>query len=340
MRSRGARRRGGESRTTYRRVVTDEPPTTTDAALRRRRFAGAATQLGTEVSINFGSSLAGLVIPVVGSFVVVAVRQLVMAIAVLPFYRPKRAELTWRRLRPAVALGVVLAVMNVSFYESVDRLGLGVAATIEFLGPLAIALFTSRRVLDVVCAVAAGLGVVLLIGPWAGGVADAGTSGAAADASSVDPWGVALALTAAAAWAGYILLTRRVATRLPGLEGLTVASLVSLALLVPLAIWTFDPSAVDARVLLLLLGVGVLSSALPYSLDTYILRRITPRLYAIITSFGPVIAAVFGALVLGESFTIVEVIAIAVVCGAAGLALATQRDRPVTDLEATAKSIP
>lgn len=320
----------------------------TDAALRRRRFAGAATQLGTEVSINFGSSLAGLVIPVVGSFVVVAVRQLVMAIAVLPFYRPKRVELTWRRLRPAVALGVVLAVMNVSFYESVDRLGLGVAATIEFLGPLAIALFTSRRLLDVACAIAAGLGVLLLIGPWAGGGAlggsgatDAGARAAAdAGTSGVDPWGVVLALTAAAAWAGYILLTRRVATRLPGLEGLTVASLVSLALLVPLAIWTFDPSTVDGRVLLLLLGVGVLSSALPYSLDTYILRRITPRLYAIITSFGPVIAAVFGALVLGESFTIVEVIAIAVVCGAAGLALATQRDRPVTDLEATAKSIP
>ena len=308
----------------------------TDAALRRRRFAGAATQLGTEVSINFGSSLAGLVIPVVGSFVVVAVRQLVMAIAVLPFYRPKRAELTWRRLRPAVALGIVLAVMNVSFYESVDRLGLGVAATIEFLGPLAIALFTSRRLLDVACAAAAGLGVLLLIGPWAEGGGDAG----AGATPGVDPWGVVLALTAAAAWAGYILLTRRVATKLPGLEGLTVASLVSLALLVPLAVWTFDPSAIDGRVLLLLLGVGVLSSALPYSLDTYILRRITPRLYAIITSFGPVIAAVFGALVLGESFTFVEVIAIAVVCGAAGLALATQRDRPVTDLEATAKSIP
>ena len=308
----------------------------TDAALRRRRFAGAATQLGTEVSINFGSSLAGLVIPVVGSFVVVAVRQLVMAIAVLPFYRPKRAELTWRRLRPAVALGIVLAVMNVSFYESVDRLGLGVAATIEFLGPLAIALFTSRRLLDVACAAAAGLGVLLLIGPWAEGGGDAGAGGT----PGVDPWGVVLALTAAAAWAGYILLTRRVATKLPGLEGLTVASLVSLALLVPLAVWTFDPSAIDGRVLLLLLGVGVLSSALPYSLDTYILRRITPRLYAIITSFGPVIAAVFGALVLGESFTFVEVIAIAVVCGAAGLALATQRDRPVTDLEATAKSIP
>ena len=310
----------------------------TDAALRRRRFAGASTQLGTEVSINFGSSLAGLVIPVVGSFVVVAVRQLVMAIAVLPFYRPKRAELTWRRLRPALALGVVLAVMNVTFYESIDRLGLGIAATIEFLGPLSIALFTSRRLLDVGCAVAAGVGVVLLVGPWAGGGGE--SDAAAASASGVDPIGVLLALTAAASWAAYILLTRRVATRLPGLEGLTVASLVSLALLVPFAIATLDVGALDWRVVGLLLGVGVLSSALPYSLDTYILRRITPRLYAIITSFGPVIAAIFGALVLGERFTVVEAVAIVVVCGAAGLALATQRDRPVTDLEATAQAIP
>ncbi|MGR2752415.1 EamA family transporter [Agromyces arachidis] len=317
-------------------------PAMTDAALRRRRFAGASTQLGTEVSINFGSSLAGLVIPVVGPFVVVAVRQLVMAVAVLPFYRPKRAELTWRRLRPALALGVVLALMNVSFYEAIDRLGLGVAATIEFLGPLAIALFTSRRLLDVGCAVAAGAGVFLLIGPWGGGAggAEGATDAAAASASGVDPIGVLLALTAAASWAGYILLTRSVATKLPGLEGLTVASLVSLGLLVPFAIATLDVGALDWRVVGLLLGVGVLSSALPYSLDTYILRRITPRLYAIITSFGPVIAAIFGVIVLGERFTAVEAIAIVVVCGAAGLALATQRDRPVTDLEATAQAIP
>jgi inner membrane transporter RhtA len=232
---------------------------------------------------------------------------------------------------------VVLAVMNVTFYESIDRLGLGIAATIEFLGPLSIALFTSRRLLDVGCAVAAGVGVMLLVGPWAGG---AGEADAAASASGVDPVGVLFALTAAASWAAYILLTRRVATKLPGLEGLTVASLVSLALLVPFAVATLDVGALDWRVVGLLLGVGVLSSALPYSLDTYILRRITPRLYAIITSFGPVIAAVFGALVLGERFTTVEAVAILVVCGAAGLALATQRDRPVTDLEATAKAIP
>lgn len=306
---------------TYRRTVQENDAATS------RRFAGAATQLGTEVSINFGSSLAGLVIPVVGSFVVVAVRQLVMVAVVLPFYRPKRTELTWRRLWPAVVLGVVLAVMNLSFYESVHLLGLGIAATIEFLGPLALALATSRRVLDIVCALAAGAGVVLLIGP--------GSS----DAADIDPWGLALALTAAASWAAYIVLTRRVAVGLPGLEGLTVASIVSLALLLPFAMATFDADAVDWRIVGLLLGVGLLSSALPYSLDTYILRRISPRLYAIITSSGPVIAALFGWLVLGETFSPTELVAIALVCGAAGTAIATQRERAKSQLEQTAEGL-
>lgn len=291
---------------------------------RRDRAIGAGTQVATEVSINFGSSIAGLLIPVVGSVVVVAARQLVTAVAVLPFYRPRRAELTWRRLWPALALGVVLAAMNLSFYEAVGRLGLGIAATIEFLGPFALALVGSRRVLDGVCAIAAAAGVFLLTA----------TEGA------LDPVGVVLALTAAAAWAAYILLTRRVATRLPGLEGLSVASVVATVLTVPVALVVIDYSRLDWGVLGLLLALGVLSSALPYSLDTFILRRISPRLYAIITSFGPVVATVFGVLVLHESFTLVQLAGIVIVCVAAGAAIATQRERPRSDLEAAAESIP
>ena len=291
---------------------------------RRDRVVGAGTQVATEVSINFGSSIAGLLIPLVGAVVVVAARQLVTAAAILPFYRPKRAELTWRRLWPALALGVVLAVMNLSFYEAVGRLGLGIAATIEFLGPFALALLGSRRILDGVCALAAAGGVVLLTA----------TEGA------LDPVGVVLALTAAAAWAAYILLTRRVATRLPGLEGLSVASVVATVLTVPIALVVIDYTRVDWGVLGLLLALGVLSSALPYSLDTFILRRITPRLYAIITSFGPVVATVFGVLVLGERFALIQVVGILVVCLAAGISIATQREKPRSALEAAAKGMP
>ncbi len=289
----------------------------------RDRLAGAGAQLATEVSINFGSSLAGLAIPLVGSPVVVAVRQLVMACVVLPFYRPKLANLSWRRLWPALALGLVLAIMNLTFYEAVDLLGLGVAATIEFLGPFALALASSRRTIDFVCASAAAAGVFLLT--WSSG--------------ELNLLGILFALAAAASWAAYILLTRRVAVTFPGLEGISVASVVSLTLLVPFALVTVDYASLNWGVLGLLLAVGVLSSAFPYTLDTYILRRITPRLYAIITSFGPVVAALFGALVLGETFLFQQIVAIVVVCTAAGVAIATQRDRPKSDLEITAGAI-
>ncbi|TFD24970.1 DMT family transporter [Cryobacterium sp. TMT2-23] len=291
---------------------------------KRDRLTGAGAQVVTEVSINFGSSLAGLAIPLVGSPVVVAVRQLVMAAAVLPFYRPKLAGLSWRRLWPALALGVVLAVMNLTFYEAVDLLGLGIAATIEFLGPFALALASSRRPLDFVYATAAAGGVFLLT--WSDG--------------TLNVLGVLYALTAAAAWAAYILLTRRVATAFPGLEGISVASVVSLTLLVPFALITVDWSSLDWGVLGLLLAIGVLSSAFPYTLDTFILRRITPRLYAIITSFGPVIAALFGALVLGETFLLQQQIAIVVVCVAAGAAIAGQRETPKSELEIVAGAVP
>ncbi|HSP51428.1 MAG TPA: EamA family transporter [Cryobacterium sp.] len=291
---------------------------------KRDRLTGAGAQLVTEVSINFGSSLAGLAIPLVGSPVVVAARQLVMAATVLPFYRPKLATLTWKRLWPALLLGVVLAVMNLTFYEAVDLLGLGIAATIEFLGPFALALASSRRLLDFVYAAAAAGGVFLLT--WSNG--------------ELNVLGILFALTAAASWAAYILLTRKVAVSFPGLEGISVASVVSLTLLVPFALLTVDWNSLNWGVIGLLLAIGVLSSAFPYTLDTFILRRITPRLYAIITSFGPVIAALFGALVLGETFLLQQQIAIVVVCVAAGAAIATQRETPKSELEVIAGGIP
>lgn len=298
-------------------------PTRRPRTARRDQVTGAGAQLVTEVSINFGSALAGLAIPLVGSPVVVATRQLVMACAVLPFYRPKLSHLGWTRLWPALLLGLVLAAMNLSFYQAVDLLGLGLAATIEFLGPFALALAASRRLLDFVCAIAAAGGVFLLT--WSDG--------------DVSVPGVALALTAAVSWAAYILLTRRVALDFPGLEGISIASVVSLGLLVPLALITIDLSSLNWRIIGLLVAIGVLSSAFPYTLDTYILRRISARLYAIITSFGPVIAAVFGWLILGESFTLLQQFAILLVCVAAGAAIATQAERPKSDLERTADAI-
>lgn len=290
---------------------------------RKDRAVGAGTQVFTEVSINFGSALAGLIIPIVGVVAIVTGRQLMTAAVLLPFYRPKRATLSLRVLWPAIMLGVVLAVMNFTFYEAVGRLGLGIAATIEFLGPLTVALMASRRLLDFACATAAGAGVVLLTGLE----------------GTIDAWGIVFALIAAACWASYILLTRRVALQLPGLDGLSVASVVSLVILLPFAVVVIDWSSFTWPAIGLLVAAAVLSSALPYSLDTFILRRITPRLYAIITSCSPAIAALFGVLVLRESLGPLQLLGIVAVCAAASVAIATQRDKPTTELEATAHSI-
>ncbi|WP_166999231.1 EamA family transporter [Paramicrobacterium fandaimingii] len=290
----------------------------------RRVAAGAATQLGTQVSINLGSSFAGLAIPSVGTVVVVAARQLVMLMMVLPVSRPRFRSLTWRSLWPALALGLVLVSMNTAYYQSVHLLGLGVAATIEFLGPFAVALFSSRRLVDVACAIVVGVGVVMLTG----------------FDGSVNVVGISLALLAAGSWAAYILLARRVALSLPGLQGLSIAGITSLLVLLPWALITLPHANFSWKLVLLLALIGILSSALPYSLDSFILRRISARLYAIITAFGPVIAALFGWLVLGEAFTALQIIAIILVSAAACVAITTQRPSRKSRLQETAEIFP
>ncbi|XYX72633.1 EamA family transporter [Clavibacter nebraskensis] len=274
----------------------------------RTTAAGAALQVGTIVSVSLGSSLAGLVIPAVGPVLVVAARQVMMAALVLPVARPRIHRMTRAQLVPAVMLGLALSLMNLSYYAAVDRLGLGIAATIEFLGPLSIALLASRRLLDAACALVAAAGVVVLTGLE----------------GRIDVFGLVCGATAAVTWAGYIVFTRRVAERLPGFQGIAVASVVSLVVLVPWAILTLDVAAIDGRVLGLLAAIGLLASAVPYSLDTVILRRITPRLFAVLTSLSPVVAAILGVIVLRETLSPVQLGAIVVVCVAAGVAIATR----------------
>lgn len=278
--------------------------------------------LGSCVSLQAGAALAMRLFPVTGTPGATLLRLGLASAVLLGLARPRVRAWRPAQWRAVGLYGISLAGMNACFYASIARLSMGTAVTIEFLGPLTLALVASRRVLDVVCVIVAGVGVVLLTGLE----------------GQIDPWGIVLALIAGASWAAYILLTRRVALRLPGLEGLTVASIVSLVLITPIAIATLSSAEFDWAVIGLLLAIGVLCSALPYSLDTFILRRITPRLFAIITSFGPATGAVFGWLVLGETFTLVQAIAIGMVCVAAATAIATQRDHPVSQLEHAAES--
>jgi inner membrane transporter RhtA len=251
---------------------------------RERRAAAAA--IGSGVSVPVGAAIGATIFPLVGSAGVVGLRQAVAAIALLAVARPRLRGLRWSSVRPAVLLGLVLIVMNVTLYGAVERIGLGLAVTLEFLGPLAVALVGSRRRLDLACAVVAGIGVVLLTGTVPG----------------LDAVGILLALTAAAAWAAYILLSQRAGRSLPGIQSTAIASLVAAILTSPLLVLALAGLAPSDILHVAVIGVaaGILSSALPYSVDLLVLRRLPRQLFAVLQSVHPAAAAIAGFVVLGQ----------------------------------------
>lgn len=266
-------------------------------------------------SLQVGAAFGATLFPLVGPFGVVAMRQVVSALALGLIARPPLRRIGLRRLLPAILLGVVLVGMNLSLYGAVQRIGLGLAVTVEFLGPLAVALAAARRVRDAACGALALLGVAAIAGAFGG--------------PAPDPAGLALGLAAAALWAAYILLNQRVGG-LPGVTGTAVASLTGTVLTLPVLVLLL--AALPPADLLRVLGVGaltgLLSSALPYSLDLIVLRRLPRALFGVLQSAHPVAAAVFGLLVLGQHLTALQLCGVAAVCVANVLAL-VQRPGPM-----------
>jgi inner membrane transporter RhtA len=252
-----------------------------------REPIAAAAVVGGAASVQLGAALGATIFPLVGPSGVVALRQSVAAVALLAVARPRLRDLSWRAVRPALLLGLVLVTMNLALYGAVDRIGLGLAVTLEFLGPLALALVGSRRRVDLVCGVMAGLGVVLLTGTVPG----------------IDLVGVLLALVAAASWAAYIVLSKRAGQSLPGVQGTALASLLAAVITSPLLVMALAGLAPEelAHVLLIGLAIGILSSALPYSIDLLVLRRLPQQLFSVLQSVQPAAAALAGFVLLGQA---------------------------------------
>ncbi|MGH3241814.1 MAG: EamA family transporter [Spirillospora sp.] len=213
----------------------------------------------------------------------------------------------------AAGFGLALALMNYSIYQSFARIPLGVAVTIEFLGPLAVSIVASRRPRDVLWVLLAGAGVVMLA---RGGTAD------------LDPVGIAFALVAGACWAGYIVLTATVGQRFPGSTGLALASIVGSIAILPLGVASAGSALLDPLLLLIGLGVGLLSSVIPYSLELEALRRMPARVFGILMSLEPAVAALVGMTLLGEILTGRQWAAICCVIIACAGATRSQKDPP------------
>jgi inner membrane transporter RhtA len=273
----------------------------------RRERLDAATIVGGAASVQVGAAIGATIFPLVGPAGVVALRQAFAAVALLAVSRPRLRRLTWAAVRPAIALGAVLVVMNVAVYAAVERIGLGTAVTLEFLGPLALALLASRRRLDLVCATMAAAGVALLTGSVPG----------------IDLLGIVLALTAAAAWAAYILLSQRAGRTLPGVQGTAIASLVAAVLTSPLLVLALV--SLEAHEIVLVLAVGaaaaLLSSALPYSMDLVVLRRMPRQRFGVLQSVHPAAAALAGFVVLGQALAPWQIAGLALITVANAVAV-------------------
>lgn len=278
----------------------------------RRTASGVSLLLVGVLSVQLGAGLAKSVFPVIGPGGTVWLRLLFAAVVLAVLFPPSRLSWPPRRLgwsaeanRAVVGFGVVLAGMNWTFYEAIDRIPLGAAVALEFAGPLSLALVLSRRVVDVLWALLAASGLVLLtFDPF--GERGIGTG-------ALDPVGVVLALVAGAFWAAYILASRRVGSLVPGTRGLAGALVVAAVLTAPVGL-AEGTALLDPRVLLLGLGIALLSSALPYAVELEALRRLPARVFGVLLSIEPVAAAGVGLLLLAEVLGPWQWAAVALVC--------------------------
>ncbi|MFG2892495.1 DMT family transporter [Streptomyces sp. NPDC048248] len=278
--------------------------------------------------IQFGAALAPSAYPQAGAAGVVFLRLLIAGVILCVLWRPRRRALksakgAWKTV---LAAGALLAGHHIAFFEAVNHIPLGIVATIEFLGPFAIAMAGSRRALDLLPACLAAGGVLLLSG---GG------------STSLPAVGLALAATAACCWAGYILVSARMATRLSGGQGLAVAITWAALLSAPYGIAHAGTGLLDPHVLWVAAVVAVVSSVLPYSLNLEALRRIPPRVFGVLTSLEPAAGALFGLLVLGQHLQRSQWLGIsAVACASIAATYLGPGKRRASRVRATSGSLP
>ncbi|WP_233575929.1 EamA family transporter [Saccharopolyspora rhizosphaerae] len=273
------------------------------------RGAGVALMSGSALSNQSGAAIGSLAFDIITPAGVVAVRQWLAAVLLLALTRPRLRELTRAQWRLVIALAAVFAVINLALYSAIDHIGLGLAVTLEFLGPLAVALAGSRRRTDLGCALLAATGVAVLMRPQ----------------PTTDYLGMGLALLAAVCWACYILLNRALGRSLPGAQGTATACGLSGLVFVPIGIAVLVTHPPTAPALACAITAGVLSSAVPFLCDALALRHVPAPLFAIFMSLNPVLAATTGMLILDQHLDAAQWASIAAIVTANATTILTRR---------------
>ena len=254
-------------------------------------------------SIQFGAAFGRTLFDDVGPGGASLLRLALAAVVLLAIWRPRVRRHPAAHVRLAVLFGLVLGGMNLCFYEALDRVPLGAAVTIEFIGPIGLATLLSRRRLDFAWVALALAGILLLARPWS-------------SADALDSSGLVFVGAAAILWALYILLAQRAGRLFSGGEGLAIAMAAGSAVTLIPGIVQGGSDLLSPGVLAAGLGVALLSSVVPYSLETEALRRIPARVFGVLMSLEPAVAALAGFLVLGQGLAPLDIVAIAVVVGA------------------------
>ncbi|MGD9996340.1 MAG: DMT family transporter [Ilumatobacteraceae bacterium] len=251
------------------------------------------------VSVQIGGGVAARMMEHIGAPAVVMFRQGGAALVLLAWCRPALRGRSKREWATIAAFGCVLAVMNTSFYSAVERLPLGVAVTIELIGPLGLAAVLSRRAADLGCVAVAVCGVALLGGTGGG----------------LDPVGLVFALVAAGGWAGYILLSRSAGQQSSGVGSLGLAMAIAAALVAPAGLGA-GAALVHPRILVLGGLVAVLAGLVPFSLEMVALRHVPARVFGVLMSLSPVAAALSGLVLLDQGLSARDAVAMLMVIGA------------------------
>lgn len=280
-----------------------------DAGDRRGgRAVGIVLMLGSALSNQSGAAMGALAFPVIGPVAVVAIRQWVAAAILLAVGRPRFRDFTRRQWVPVIELASVFVVMNLAVYVAIDRIGLGLTMTLEFLGPLTVALAGGltatpkgmRRRIILACAALAAAGVVLLARPQ----------------PTTDYLGIGLGLFAAMCWASYILLNRTVGERFSGVEGTASAVAVSALVYVPIGTVALIVHPPTVAALACGAAAAVFASVIPFVADVLALRRVPTHFFGIFMSVNPVFAAAIGATVLAEALGLLDWVAIGLIVAA------------------------
>jgi inner membrane transporter RhtA len=269
--------------------------------IRADRIPPTVLVLGGVGSVQFGAAFAKTLFDEVGPAGTVFLRVVFAAIILVIVWRPAirgRSGADWRLI---VAFGFALVAMNLSYYEALNRIPLGIAVTFEFVGPLGVAIAGSRHALDIVWVVLAAAGILLL--------SDFG-------GADLDGLGVAFALIAGGFWAAYILLSVRVGRAIPGGQGLALAMAAGAVMLAPVGVGSGGSDLLSPEVLAVAFAVAVLSSAIPYNLELEALRRMPSNVFGVLMSLEPAAAALAGFVILGEDLVAREIVAIGLVVAA------------------------